>query len=398
MRILLLVDCYMPNPMSAAVMMYDLGVKFQKQGHKVIVVTPDSSLATPTQTQIEDNLTVLRIRTSQTKGVNKLVRAVNEIRLSSAIWKAARTFFKENPCDLIVFYSPTIFFGKLVQKLKTLWNCKAYLILRDIFPQWAVDAGVLRKGIAHWYFKRKEFKQYSVANVIGVECPANLRYFEKDGLKSKHNVEVLYNWATLDGKNITREDYRKEFGLEDKVVFFYGGNIGVAQGMDNIVCLAQDLHNYPNIHFLLVGDGSEVSRLKKMINSKKINNITIRPPVSQQRYLGMLWQFDVGLISLDPGLKTYNFPGKLLGYMYSSMPILASINPGNDLKDVLESSQAGFVCIGRQRRQLHAYALKLAGNPDLRQRMGQNGRKLLEDKFCVTKTVSQILSHENILT
>jgi len=398
MRILLLVDCYMPNPMSAAVMMHDLGVEFQKQGHKVIVVTPDNSLATPTQTQIEDNLTVLRIRTGRTKGVNKLVRAVNEVRLSSAIWKAAKTFFKENPCDLIVFYSPTIFFGKLVQKLKTLWNCKAYLILRDIFPQWAVDAGVLRKGIAYRYFKRKESIQYSVANVIGVECPANLRYFEKDGLKTKYNVEVLYNWATLDGKNITREDYRKKFGLEDKVVFFYGGNIGVAQGMDNIVRLAQDLHDYPNIHFLLVGDGSEVSRLKKMINSKKINNITIHPPVSQQRYLGMLWQFDVGLISLDPGLKTYNFPGKLLGYMYSSMPILASINPGNDLKDVLESSQAGFACIGWQQRQLRVYALKLAGDADLRRRMGQNGRKLLEDKFCVTKTVSQILSHGNILT
>jgi glycosyltransferase involved in cell wall biosynthesis len=384
----------MPNPMSAAVMMNDLGIEFQKQGHKVIVVTPDNSLATPAQTQTEDNLTVLRIRTGRTKGVNKVVRAVNEIRLSSVIWKAAKTFFKENPCDLIVFYSPTIFFGKLVQKLKTLWNCKSYLILRDIFPQWAVDAGVLRKGIAYWYFKRKEFKQYSVANVIGVECSANVRYFEND----KHIVEILYNWTTLDGKNITREDYRKEFGLENKVVFFYGGNIGVAQEMDNIIHLAQDLRDYPNIHFLLVGDGSEVSRLKKVIDSEQISNIIIHPPVSQQCYFGMLSQFDVGLISLHPGLKTSNFPVKLLGYMYSSMPVLASINPGNDLKDVLEGSQAGFVCIGRQRRQLHAYALKLAGDTDLRRRMGQNGRKLLEDKFCVTKTVSQILSHENILT
>jgi len=80
------------------------------------------------------------------------------------------------------------------------------------------------------------------------------------------------------------------------------------------------------------------------------------------------------------------------------MPILASINPGNDLKDVLESSQVGFACIGRQQRQLRAYTLKLAGDTDLRRRMGQNGRKLLEDKFCVTKTVSQILSHENMLT
>jgi glycosyltransferase involved in cell wall biosynthesis len=388
----------MPKPVSVAVMMHDLGVELSNQGHKVIVVTPDSTLTVPCKTQKEDNITVLRVKTGRIKGVSKLIRAVNEIKLSSIIWKNAKSFFEENPCDLIIFYSPTIFFAKLVKRLKDLWNCRAYLILRDIFPQWAVDAGIMKKGIAYWYFKRAEHKQYSMANVIGVECPGNLRYFENNGLKNKFNIEVLYNWAKIENKNInTYRDYRKDFGLEGKIVFFYGGNIGAAQGMDNIIALSESLRDYKDIYFLLVGDGTDVSRLKKIIISKGLTNISIYPPISQENYLDAVRQFDVGLISLDTKLKTYNFPGKLLGYMNCSLPVLASINPGNDLKEVLEKSQAGFAHIGWEHDQLMESALKLAKNPALRKQMGENSKKLLLDKFCVSQTVSQILSNKNFI-
>lgn len=398
MKILLIVDCYLPCTKSGAKLMHDLAVEFHHGGHHVIVVTPDNTLTEPRRFTVEEGVTVLRVRTGRIKSATKLIRAINELRLSSTIWKAGKGFFRTHPSDLIVFYSPSLFFGRLVQKLKRLWNCKAYLILRDIFPQWAVDVGVLKEGPIDRFFRSKEKLQYDVADVIGVQSPANLQYFSRDGFEDKYHLEVLYNWTTLKEKNIALRDDRRRLGLQDKVVFFYGGNIGIAQDIDNIVQLAAGVREHPEIHFLLVGSGSEVPRLKAMIKEKQMSNITIHPAVAQEEYLGMLSQFDIGLISLDRQLKTHNFPGKMLGYMYFSMPILACINPGNDLKDLLESSQAGFACIGRQQRQLRAYALKLAGDADLRRRMGQNGRKLLEDKFCVTKTVSQILSHENILT
>lgn len=398
MKILLIVDCYLPCTKSGAKLMHDLAVEFHHGGHHVIVVTPDNTLTEPRRFTVEEGVTVLRVRTGRIKSATKLIRAINELRLSSTIWKAGKGFFRTHPSDLIVFYSPSIFFGRLVQKLKRLWNCKAYLILRDIFPQWAVDVGVLKEGPIYRFFRSKEKLQCDVADVIGVQSPANLQYFSRDGFEDKYHLEVLYNWTTLKEKNIALRDDRRRLGLQDKVVFFYGGNIGIAQDIDNIVQLAAGVREHPEIHFLLVGSGSEVPRLRANIREWGLSNISIHPPVAQDQYLGMLSQFDIGLISLDRQLKTHNFPGKMLGYMYFSMPILACINPGNDLKDLLESSQAGFACIGRQQRQLRAYALKLAGDADLRRRMGQNGRKLLEDKFCVTKTVSQILSHENILT
>jgi glycosyltransferase involved in cell wall biosynthesis len=340
-----------------------------------------------------DGVKVLRIRSGPIKGTSKAIRAVNELRLSSVIWKAGKGFFKAHPSDLIVFYSPSIFFGRLIRKLKELWNCKAYLILRDIFPQWAVDVGVLKDGAICRFFRRKERLQYDVADVIGVQSPANLGYFSQPGLKDKYHLEVLYNWTTLKEKNVAVRDDRRRLGLQDKVVFFYGGNIGVAQNMDSIIRLAANLRQHTNIYFLLAGHGSEVPRIKAKIQEVGLANISIHPAVPQEQYLGMLSQFDVGLISLDQNLKTHNFPGKMLGYMYFSMPILASINPGNDLEKILREARAGFTCLDGDDDRFCHYALSLAGDPSLRQQMGRNARAALEKTFCVSRAASQILAH-----
>jgi glycosyltransferase involved in cell wall biosynthesis len=107
----------------------------------------------------------------------------------------------------------------------------------------------------------------------------------------------------------------------------------------------------------------------------------------------MLSEFDVGLISLDRNLKTQNFPGKMLGYMYHSMPILASINPGNDLKEILEGRQAGLVCINGEDDLLAAHAHRLVRDEGYRRLLGKNARALLESTFSVSKAAGQILSH-----
>ncbi|MCP4375588.1 MAG: glycosyltransferase family 4 protein, partial [bacterium] len=182
-----------------------------------------------------------------------------------------------------------------------------------------------------------------------------------------------------------------DLGLEGKVVFFYGGNIGVAQDMDNIIRLADGLRDLPQAHFLLVGEGSEVARLEELIQARGLENIQILPAVGQKEYLGMLSEFDVGLISLAGNLTTQNIPGKLLGYMYYSIPVLASINPGNDLKEMLESHHAGLVSLNGNDSELLEQARSLAEDCELRKTMGTNSRRLLEDTFSVEKAAGQII-------
>jgi glycosyltransferase involved in cell wall biosynthesis len=393
MRIQIIVDCYLPSTKSSAKLIHDLSVEFGRLGHEVCVVAPDDSLSTDCCVERRENASVLRVKSGKTKGAGRIRRAISEARLSATLWKRGQAYFEAHPCDLVIFYSPSIFFGELVSRLKRRWQCPAYLILRDIFPQWAVDAGVLKKGPAYWYFRRKELAQYAAADVIGVQSPANLHYFRDHALDGKHRLELLYNWTTLEEGDVPKTDFRERLGLADKVIFFYGGNIGVAQDMDNILRLAESLRGEGNLFFLLVGDGSEVPRLQAQIAARKLTNVLLHPPVDQRQYLGILAEIDVGLISLDRRLATHNFPGKMLGYLYHGRPILASVNPGNDLKGLVEQHQAGLIYLNPDDRQLRAGALELARSPHLREQLGRNGRRLLESKFSVTTAAEQILSH-----
>jgi glycosyltransferase involved in cell wall biosynthesis len=410
MRILIIVDNYYPSSKSGAKLIHDLGVEMHRQGNQVTILTPSERNISDLELTTEDGLLVARAKSGQLKGASKIRRALHEVYLSKTLWRKGRDFFRANPQDLIIFYSPSIFFGELVGQLKKLWACPAYLILRDIFPQWAVDAGVMRKGVAYHFFRRREFAQYKVADVIGVQSPANLEYFAESGQdrgregagrltnatapsRSRYRLEVLYNWTSPTEAPKPSQTHRGRLGLQNKVVFFYGGNIGVAQDMDNILRLAARLRDEPRAHFLLVGEGSEVGRLRTVIQAQGLSNIQLLPAVGQKEYLEMLAEFDIGLMSLDRRLKTHNFPGKLLGYMSCAKPMLCSINPGNDLKVMVEQHEAGLCSVNGDDELFTANALSLARDELLRWRMGRNSRQLLERHFSVASVSAQILAH-----
>jgi len=394
MRILILVVYYLPSVMSSAKLIDDLAREFRNLGHDVIVAAPDETIASDCVITMEGGIRVFRVRTGEIKLASRWLRGWREMTLSSRIWRKGKAFFEQNPCDLVVYYSPTIFFGSLVARLKRLYACPSYLILRDIFPQWAVDAGILRHdSLIYRFFKRIERRNYDAASAIGVQSPANLDYFSERGLQRRYRLEVLYNWAAATGDRVLRSEYRSRLGLERKIVFFYGGNIGIAQDMDNILRLAGALRNQKEAHFLLVGDGSEVPRLRMLITKQGLTNMTLHPPVDQTAYLDMLDEFDVGIISLDRGLKTQNFPGKMLSYMDRAKPILASINPGNDLGELLEKHDAGLVCINGDDERFETLARRLLADRELRVRLGRNAHALLEERFSVKSAARQILSH-----
>jgi O26-antigen biosynthesis N-acetyl-L-fucosamine transferase len=393
MKVLIVVVYYLPSTVSCAKLIHDLAGEMINNGHEVSVVTTDESITGSVNISNENGMQIVRVQAGRIKSASRPLRLLNECMLSFAIWRKAKKFFINNTHDLIIYYSPTIFFGPLVKKLKKLYSCPSYLVLRDIFPQWALDSGVLKKGPLYSFFKWIENINYKAADFIGLESPGNLDYFVKNFPKKQSHVELLYNWTTLTEEKLPATNFRQKLGLENKVVFFYGGNIGVVQDMDNIIRLAVRMKNEPGAYFLFVGDGSEVDRLELIIKKEGLSNISIHPPVDQQTYLSMLEEFDVGLITLDRNLKTYNFPGKMLGYMYHSMPILASINTGNDLKSVLDEHQAGLVSINGNDDDLHSNALMMLNDESLRQEIGHNGQRLLKEMFSVNHAAKQIMSH-----
>ena len=175
------------------------------------------------------------------------------------------------------------------------------------------------------------------------------------------------------------------------IVYFYGGNMGHAQDMMNIVRLAHNMRNHPDAHFVLVGAGDEVELIENKIIEDDIKNITLLPSVNQEEFKEMLSEFDIGLFTLNYNHQTHNFPGKLLGYMCESKAILGSVNPNNDLKDVIESANAGYISITGQDELLYENAVKLL-DEKTRINMGENANNLLDRLFTVKSIAKQILS------
>ena len=390
MKICLIVDDYMPNSIKvAAKMMHELACEFINNGHEVTVITPSPTLTCKKEISILDGVTICRFKSGETKNVGKIKRAINETLLSYFAWKSFNSYLKENKHDIIVYYSPTIFWGVLVGKLKKIWKVPSYLILRDFFPQWAVDQKLIREGsLIEKYFRYFENKNYAVADTIGIMSQKNLEWF-REAVTVGADLEIFYNWAA----NLpvtSNQHYKKVLNLEDKIVYFYGGNIGHAQDMMNIVRLAKNMLDYDNAHFVLVGAGDEVELVRNAINEYNLINMTLLPSVGQDEFKHMLAEFDVGLFSLHIDHSTHNFPGKLLGYMVQSLPILGSVNRGNDLKEVIENYDAGLITINGEDEALLVNAIKFL-DEEYRKKIGANAQNLLKSTFSVEAAINQIV-------
>ncbi len=394
MKICLIVDDYMPHSIKvAAKMMHELACEFVAQGHEVSVITPSAQLKEACELSVLDGVNVWRFKSGEIKNIGKVKRAVNEMLLSHRAWRILLPHFKQNKYDLIVYYSPSIFWGLLVRRLKKLWDARSYLVLRDFFPQWAIDQGLIREGsVIEKYFRWFEVRNYAVADRIGVMSQKNLEWFEAMAYTDKP-LEVLYNWAA--NTPVSSEGhFKRSLGMQEKIVYFYGGNIGYAQDMMNIVRLAENMRGEEKAHFVLVGAGDEVELVSEAIGEKALANMTLLPSVSQEVYKQMLSEFDIGLFTLHPDHSTHNFPGKLLGYMVQELPILGSINAGNDLKAIVEDAGAGLVSVNGEDEAFLANALKLLHDDHYRTQAGQNGKKLLDAVFSVEAAARQILKKQ----
>jgi glycosyltransferase involved in cell wall biosynthesis len=211
---------------------------------------------------------------------------------------------------------------------------------------------------------------------------------------NKYETEILFNWADLEKYETTNFNLREKLGLTNEVIFFYGGNIGHAQDMSNLLKLAHSMKEQKNAHFILLGQGDEVDLVKDTINSKMMNNISFMSSVSQDDYKAILKEVDVGLFSLAASHKSHNFPGKLLGYMHAGIPILGSVNFGNDLIEIVTENNAGFVFVNGDDKSFLDTAVTLAKDSALRASIGRQGTKLLENVFSVQSAASAILTKQ----
>lgn len=392
MRVLVIVDIYVPERISAALQMHDLVREMLRQGHQATVVVPAPDLDRTWRIDDVDGVEVLRVRTLRTKDIGKVRRALAEWWLPYGLLRGLRRSpLADTQWEGLVWYSPSIFLGPMVARLKRRWNCRGYLILRDLFPDWAVDAGVLRKdGPAYRWFKRVERQQYAIADVIGVQTPANAPLVRRDSPPGAR-IEVLNNWLAAPATVAVEDDPTQGF-LDGRTVFAYTGNMGPAQGMDCLLTLAERMQDRPEAAFLFVGRGADVPRLRTLADAKGLRNARFLDEIEAHRIPGLLARCHVGLIALDPRHTTHNIPGKLLTYLHAGLPVLARINPGNDLEALIRDEGIGQVVAGEDDESLLAMATALLDDPTLRTGMAGRGRALAGRMFSPAAAVEQVVA------
>ena len=391
MRIALIADVFPPLRSSGAVQLRDLSIEFARQGHEIVVMIRSPEIATPWAVDEMHGVKVLRLRAPKTKDINYVRRTINEFLMPFYMLRNLRKSpFADAKWDGVVWYSPTIFLGPMANALKKISRCKSYLIIRDIFPEWAVDMGLMGRGLPYRFFKIIERYQYSVADVIGVQTPANIPYFENEINPKKSRTELLQNWLSP-AHNIGCTIQVSETSLAGRTIFVYAGNMGIAQGLGIILELAKDLQNRPEFGFLFVGRGSDVKHLRDYASKNDLQNVLFFDEIDPTEIPGLFSQCHVGIVALDPRHKTHNIPGKFLTYMQAGLPVLALINPGNDLEQLVNEYNLGRVCTNHSLVALKKTFLGLAGELNQFDEIAVRCKKISDNMFSTCNIVKQVV-------
>lgn len=333
----------------------DLARELIKNGHNVFYVCATERRNKKKTTLKTDDYKsfLLTVKTLNIQKTNIFEKGLGTILITNQFKKAIKKFFKGIKFDLLLYPTPPITLYGVVKCFKKRDNAKTYLMLKDIFPQNAVDLGLMKtagiKGLIYKYFRKQEKKLYSVSDRIGCMSPANVEYVLKHNLEiSKEKVEVFPNCIEVQDISLTDEEkkqIREKYSLPlDKKVFVYGGNLGKPQDIPFIIeCLKAEKDN-EKAFFLIIGDGTEFKKLEQYAKDSRQENFELLKRLPTDEFDRVLSSCDVGLIFLDHRFTIPNFPSRLLSYMQDRLPVLACTDTATDIGKTIIEGNFGWWC------------------------------------------------------
>ena len=331
----------------------DLLREFLKDNHNIYIACANQNSSEQTYVEKNDNISILRVSTGKLTKTNIIKKGIATLMAEPQFKNAIKKHFSDVTFDLAIYTTPPITFYMSVKYIKKRDNAKTYLLLKDIFPQNAVDIGMMSKsgvkGFLYRYFRKKEKKLYAISDRIGCMSQAKVDYVLKQNPEvSADKVEICPNAIEIQDLSISEEqkvEIRQKYNIPlDKKIFIYGGNLGRPQGIPFIIeCLKTQINN-PDAYFLIVGDGTEYRKLEAFFNSVDASNMKLMKRLPKEDYDRMVAACDVGMIFLDHRFTIPNFPSRLLAYMQAQIPVLACTDPNTDIGEVITKGGFGWWC------------------------------------------------------
>lgn len=340
------------NTFEARTIYTDLLREMIKHGHDVYCISPVER-RTGIATHFEENGHILKLRIGNTQKTNIVEKGISTVMIERQFVSAINRYYSNIKFDLVLYSTPPITFANVVKYVKKRDGAKTYLLLKDIFPQNAVDLKMMKTkgvlGLIHKYFRMKEKKLYSFSDRIGCMSQANVDYVLQNNPElPKEKVEVCPNCIEVCDVILSEEErirMRKEYGIPvDKRVYVYGGNLGKPQGIPFLIDCIRSQRNNQDAFFLIVGDGTEYDKLHNFAMEEKQQNFKLLKLLPKKDYDKMIASCDVGMIFLDHRFTIPNFPSRLLAYMQAGLPVLACTDPSTDIGKVIVDGGFGWWC------------------------------------------------------
>lgn len=366
----------------------DLIQELDNSGDQITVVSIDSSLK-PFQVKKvrQKNIDLIYIGSFQLYNVNLFKKGLSMLSLPFFMRRAIKKLDLKK-FEVILYETPPITWAGIVKQIKKKNKIKSFLMLKDIFPQNAVDIGLMKENsLIFKYFKRKEKLLYEVSDYIGCMSNGNIDYvLENNPEISKEKVYYFPNTKKDTGNgNI---DFEKE-----KLQFVYGGNMGLPQGVLNIVPAISYFKNDRNIEFIFVGKGTEWNKINEYFKEQK--NVKVLESLPREEYEKLLSSCDAGFILLDSRFTIPNYPSRTLAYLEKGIPIIAATDRNTDIKDLIQDNNVGLWSCSDDIDSLIKNIKIMKENKEKRKEFSKNARKLFLKEFQVEKSVELLYKYIN---
>ena len=369
---------------------HDLIREFIRQKHNIFVVSPSEKRYNEKTRIINDSgCKILKVKTGNIQKTNIIEKGISTILLEKQFINAIKKHLSNERFDLVIYTTPPITLVKVIEYIKKKHGALSYLLLKDIFPQNAVDLGMFsEKGIIHRYFRKKESKLYQISDHIGCMSQANVEYVvchNPDVIDKVHVSPNSIEPICVPVEKIEKEIVRGRCGIPlNKKVFLYGGNLGKPQDIPFIIECLKQLHNKDDIFFVICGNGTEYDKLNRYINETKPNNIKLINSLPKAEYDKLATACDVGLIFLDKRFTIPNFPSRLLSYMENYMPVLACTDTNTDIGKAILDGGFGWWCESSD-PNIFTDLINTISDEEISIK-GQNARKYLDLNYTVEKS------------
>jgi glycosyltransferase involved in cell wall biosynthesis len=372
---------------------------FRDKGHEVTIVTPtERKFKKPTMFFSKNGVNILKVWTTNIQKTNLVEKGITTILLEFYYLFAIKKFLSNTNFDLILYSTPPITLTNLIKKIKKESHAKTYLLLKDIFPQNAADLNLInQKSFLFKYFRRKERLLYKISDYIGCMSQANLKYV------LDHNPEVARNKIEINPNSIEIRDnlstknseiYKKYNIPNDKIIFIFGGNLGIPQSIDLFKKHISYCKSIGNAFFLIVGDGTEYEEFNNWIRIEAIQNVLLIKELPKLDYDEIIALSHVGLIFLNPNFTIPNFPSRILSYMQNKLPVICATDKFTDIGKIASDNNFGFSCLTTDFETFFDHVVKLL-NADLRNQMGQNAFHFLKKEYSVEQSYNKIIDKFN---